>query len=91
MAQLLDPVNRLKSEEMKDTYRFAENVFTRGLLAHSQEIIPTTNPVKHEARVAPISAFPLTEIKSPFLSGIIVPMPLSRIPTLDKFANPHKA
>ena len=76
---------------MKDTSLYAGNAFMMELLALSQEIIPTTSPVKQEAKVAPMRAFPLTEIRSDFLSGIIVPIPLSRMPTLDKFANPHSA
>ncbi|SVA03704.1 uncharacterized protein METZ01_LOCUS56558 [marine metagenome] len=34
---------------------------------------------------------PLTAIKSSFLSGAMAPIPLSKIPTLDRFAKPHRA
>ena len=49
-----------------------------------------TNPVIHDARVAPIRAFKETLIKSFFLSGAIALIPVTRIPTEEKLANPHK-
>ena len=44
-----------------------------------------------EASKAPQRAFRLTAIKSLRLSGTIALIPLKSIPTLLKFANPHKA
>ena len=44
-----------------------------------------------EAKRAAHRAFPVTEIKSPLLSGTIALIPLKRIPTLLKFANPQSA
>ena len=44
-----------------------------------------------EAKVAPISAFIDTFIKSFFLSGAIALIPVTRIPTEEKLAKPHNA
>ena len=51
--------------------------------------MPTTNPVIQEARVAPIKALNETFIKSSFLSGAIAVIPEIKIPTDERFANPH--
>ena len=44
----------------------------------------------HEAKVAPTKALIETSIKSFVRSGAIAPMPEINIPTLEKFAKPHK-
>ena len=63
-------------------------------LIHCSELLayikhPTTKPVIHDARVAPIRALKDTAIKSPFLSGYIALIPETNIPTDEKFAKPH--
>ena len=45
----------------------------------------------HEAKVAPTNALTETSIKSFVRAGAIAPMPEINIPTLEKFAKPHKA
>ena len=49
------------------------------------------NPVRQDANKAAHKAFPETEIRSILLSGTIALIPLSKIPTLLRFAKPHKA
>ena len=53
--------------------------------------MPTINPVIHEAKRAAQRALPVTDIRSSLLSGTIALIPLKRIPTLLKLANPQSA
>ena len=46
-------------------------------------------PVIQEAKVAPTKALKETLMRSSFLSGAMAVIPVIKIPTDDRFANPH--